>query len=312
MSHRIAGYRILRATCFYIVCLLRESVALWQAEGEEDEEAVASSSEDHFAGLRFTLKNMPAILEDTSDRSYKGKIRSDATECVVSFPGKFASGWDALIDERYEQSVACVFLCTPEDGLGEHSTDPEAPPEARVTCYCPTIYGQRPFKQFGYLHVLPKGCDSEEEQRARQKAEWTNTVVVREDASPLEMREARREAEEAWERSGRTASWGCRWFEVWKEQVHEAVRRGQTLKVVYFPGQVGMGRVGWSDLSQLDVDPWDGVGCGGSQKCEIAYLNKMRDQNPGKGWEYLGVDVIIYLNPKNRRRRGDAKWFWRR
>ena len=44
------------------------------------------------------------------------------------------------------------------------------------------------------------------------------------------------------------------------------------------------------------MDPWDGVGCGGSQKCEIAYLNKMRDQNPGKGWEYIGVvDVIIYL-----------------
>ena len=280
---------------FSYICLLRESVALWQAKGEEDEEAVAPSSEDHFSGLRFTLKNMPAILEDTSDRSYKGKIRKDATECVVSFPGKFASGWDALIDERYEQSVACVFLCTPEDGLGEHSTDPEAPPGARVTCYCPTIYGARTFKEFGYLHVLPTGCDSEEEQRARQKAKHTKTVVVRDDANPQERLKAEEEAKEAWEKSGRTASWGCRWFEVWKDRVHEAVALGQTLKVVFFPGQVGMGRVAWNDLSQLDVDPWDGVGCGGSQKCEIAYLNKRRDQNPGEGWEYIGVDVIIYL-----------------
>ena len=264
-------------------CLLRGSVALWQAEGEEDED---------FSGLHFTLKNMPAILENTGDITYKGNIRSDATECVVSFPGKFASGWDALIEEHQEQSVACVFLCTPEDGLGEHSTDPEAPSE---TCYCRTIYGERSFREFGYLQRLPKECSHEDEERARQKAKHTKTVVVREDADPQEMLKAERQAEEAWERSGRTASWGCRWFEVWKEKVHEAVGRGQTLKVVFFPGQVGMGRVAWNDLCQPDVDPWDGVGCGGSQKCEIAYLNKMRDQSPGKGWEYIGVDVIIYL-----------------
>ena len=290
-SHRGVSNSI--GDMFSYLCLLSESVALWQAKGEEDEEAVASSSEDNFSGLRFTLKNMPAILEDTSDRSYKGKIRSDATECVVSFPGKFASGWDALVDKSYEQSVACVFLCTPQDGLGKHSTDPEAPPGARVTCYCPTIYGERTFKEFGYLHVLPTGCDREEEQRARQKAECTNTVVVREDANPQEMLEAKRKAEEAWERSGKTAAWGCRWFEVWKAKVHEAVALGQILKVVFFPGQVGMGKVAWDDLSRLDL--WDGVGCGGSQKSEIAYLNKMRDQNPGKGWEYKGDDVIIYL-----------------
>ena len=264
-------------------CLLSESVALWQADWEED---------DDFSGLHFTLKNMPAILENTGDITYKGNIRSGATECVVSFPGKFASGWDALIEEHHEQSVACVFLCTPEDGLGEHSPNPEAPSE---TCYCRTIYGERSFTEFGYLQRLPKECSQEDEERARQKAKHTKTVVVREDADPQEMLKAERQAEEAWERSGRTASWGCRWFEVWKEKVHEAVGRGQTLKVVFFPGQVGMGRVAWNDLSHPDVDPWDGVGCGGSQKCEIAYLNKMRDQSPGKGWEYIGVDVIIYL-----------------
>ena len=143
--------------------------------------------------------------------------------------------------------------------------------------------------------MLPTGCDSEEEQKARKKAQHTNTVVVREDANPQEMLKAEEEAKEAWERSGKTASWGCRWFEVWKDRVHKAVAFGQTLKVVFFPGQMGMGKVAWDDLSRLDVDLWDGVGCGGSQKCEIAYLNKMRDQNPGKGWEYKGDDVIIYL-----------------
>ena len=234
-------------------------------------------------------------MEDTSDVSFHGRIRSDATECVVSFPGKFASGWDALIEERYEQSVACVFLCRPEDGLGQHSTNPEAPPGASVTCYCPTIYGERNFREFGYLDWLPNGCSSEKEKRAREKAKFTNAIVLRANADEKERLEAERQAEEAWEKSGRTASWGCRWFEVWKEKVHEAVAKGQTLKVVYFPGQVGQGHVAWNELSQPYVDLWDGVGCGGSQKGEIAYLNMMRKKSPGKGWEYDGVDVINYL-----------------
>ena len=291
--------------------MLSEPVALWQAEVEEDEEPEDPhledaeeeedaepedpSLEDHFSGLYLTLKNRPAILEDTSDVSYHGRIRPDATECVVSFPGKFASGWDALIEERYEQSVACVFLCRPEDGLGQHSTNPEAPPGASVTCYCPTIYGERNFKEFGYLYWLPKGCSSDKEKRAREKAKYTNAVVVLANADEKERLEAERQAEEAWEQSGRTASWGCRWFEVWKEKVREAVAKGQTLKVVYFPGQVGQGHVAWNELSQPYVDLWDGVGCGGSQKGEIAFLNMMREKSPGKGWEYDGVDVINYL-----------------
>ena len=274
--------------------MLSEPVALWQAEAEEDAEK-DPSSEDHFPGLYLTLENRPAILEDTSDVSYHGRIRPDATECVVSFPGKFASGWDALIEERYEQSVACVFLCRPEDGLGQHSTNPDAPPGASVTCYCPTIYGERNFKEFGYLYWLPNGCSSHREKRAREKAKFTNTIVVRANADETERLEAERQAEEAWEKSGRTASWGCRWFEVWKEKVHEAVAKGQTLKVVYFPGQVGQGHVAWNELSQPYVDLWDGVGCGGSQKGEIAYLDMMRKKSPGKGWEYDGVDVISYL-----------------
>ena len=275
--------------------MLSKPVGFWQAEAEEDAETQDPSSEEHFPGLHLTLKNRPAILEDTSDVSYHGRIRSDATECVVSFPGKFASGWDALLEERCEQSVACVFLCRPEDGLGQHSTNPDAPPGASVTCYCPTIYGERNFKEFGYLYRLPTGCSSEKEKRAREKAKYTNTVVVRANADEEERLEAERQAEEAWENNGRTASWGCRWFEVWKERVQKAVENGQTLKVVYFPGQVGQGHVAWNELSQPYVDLWDGVGCGGSQKGEIAYLDMMKNRNPGEGWEYDGVDVINYL-----------------
>ena len=39
---------------------------------------------------------------------------------------------------------------------------------------------------------------------------------------------------------------------------------------------------------------WNGVGCGGSQKCEIAYLERMRQQQ-GEAWNYDHVDVSHFL-----------------
>ena len=131
------------------------------------------------------------------------------------------------------------------------------------------------------------------EQRERQKAKHRDVVVVRRDASWMVWRKAEEDAEKAWERSGRTASWGCRWFEVWKENVHKAVALGQTLKVVFFPGQVGMGRADWDLLSRAPL--WDGEGCEDDQKIQIAYLERMQEQNPGKGWEYDSVDIIDFL-----------------
>lgn len=46
-------------------------------------------------------------------------------------------------------SVACVFLCGKENGLGEHAVDPED----GVKCYCHKIYGLSPprkYAEFGY------------------------------------------------------------------------------------------------------------------------------------------------------------------
>lgn len=57
---------------------------------------------------------------------------------------------------------------------------------------------------------------------------------------------------------------------IWLQKVEEAVRKGQTLRVVFFPGQCGEGTVSMGELPKADL--WDGIGCGGSQKCEIATL----------------------------------------
>ena len=234
-------------------------------------------------GLVFHLQDMPSVVEDTGNINFRGRIVDKAKECFVSFPGKYASGWDALIDDEkasHEQSIACVFLCTPMDGLGQHSQDPE---EARGVCYCHKIYGDRDHKQLGYLKLLRKGSPHFEEEQEKKKTQYTNTVVIREDASEKELKKAEQEAKEAWEKNGKRASWGCAWFEKWKENVDKAVELGQQLKVVYFPGQVGQGKVAWKDLPKENL--WNGIGCGGSQKCEIAYLDRI-------GLDYVEVDAI--------------------
>ena len=239
--------------------------------------------------LLFHLKDMPAVIEDTSNIVFHGRILSCAQECIVSFPGKYASGWDAVIHENavHNQSVACVFLCTPESGLGEHAQDPE---EREGVCYCPKIYGKREkntrHKQLGYLTVLPKGTSKEDDAKEKSKSEYTKTVVIREDAEKEDLQKAHEDAKKACENNGNRASWGCRWFEKWKENVDSAVKLNQKLNVIYFAGQVGEGKVAWEDLPKADL--WDGKGCGGSQKCEIAYLEE-------RGLPYTETDVLDFL-----------------
>ena len=187
----------------------------------------------------------------------------------------------------HNQSVACVFLCTPKSGLGKHAQDPEA---ADGVCYCPKIYGDREentrHKQLGYLRLLRKETSKAVEEEEKSKSEHTKAVVIREDASKEELQKAEEDAKEACKENGNRASWGCQWFEKWKENVDTAVKLQQKLIVVYFAGQVGKGKVDWEDLPNADL--WNGVGCGGSQKCEIAYLEKQK-------LPYLETDVLDFL-----------------
>lgn len=296
-----------------ILELLQELKAIAAAEAERRATMSASHSSpsvhsDDPEALFFTLQDGPAIIEDTGDISYHGSIKPEADACYASFPGKYAAGWDALLKESHGQSVACVFLCTPVDGLGKHHEDPEAEPNASVRCYCPKIYGERDWWTFGYLQVVPASSKA----WAREKALATGAVVLSEEASPEERRAAKAEAHKAWEESGRTASWGCEWFHVWKKRVAEAVELKQRLKVVYFPGQVGRGKVAWDELPRANL--WDGAGCGGSQKCEIAYLDTMRKLH-GPSWDYDHVDVSHFLEEEFRIEglvdAFDGKTWWR-
>ena len=99
----------------------------------------------------------------------------------------------------------------------------------------------------------------------------------------------------------------ARRFQLWKDLVDEAVRRGQKLVVFYMAGHLRAhgaekttstvtrrveGEVGWGELPELGTLPqgaarqlWDKVGLGGSQKGEVAYLQRM-------GYAYTRLDVM--------------------
>ena len=119
-------------------------------------------------------------------------------------------------------------------------------------------------------------------------------VVVSEDATAEELDAARREARRRWEANGKVAAWGCHWFVDWLENVRLAVSRGQRLIVYYFEEQAGKGKVPWDDLASPTVNPWDGIGLGGSQKCEVACLDRLR-ATEGSQFDYDEVDVQAFL-----------------
>eukprot|EP00913_Durusdinium_trenchii_P031666 g29652.t2 len=190
--------------------------------------------------ITFKLRETPSVLSNMADKTFAGRIKPGAKYCYASYPGKFKTGFEALssdVGEFGDQSVACVYFCKKEDGLGSHHPDPE---DSKGRCYCRRIYGEgndsnRDYQTFGYIHWIgaPYG---EKMANAQKVAEAMNAVLVREDASEEEKTHAIREAKRRWNQSGRVAAWGCLWLHVWFGHMKEAVKRRQRLKVVYYPG----------------------------------------------------------------------------
>jgi len=186
-----------------------------------------------------------ALLSSTRI-SYHGKIKeTEGSECIVSFPGRYADGWRECVEaSTHDMGVACVFLCGKEDGFGEHAIDPDA---GGSICYCHKIYGRRDFKAFG--HKTAEECEA----------------------------------------NGNRPTWGCLWFQKWRDNIEVAVKRKQRLIAYFFVGQVGQGLVAWDDLAKVATNLWDGKGLGGSQKGEVAFLQKM-------GYAFEMRDVSEFLD----------------
>ncbi|CAK9113761.1 Helicase ATP-binding domain-containing protein [Durusdinium trenchii] len=114
----------------------------------------------------------------------------------------------------------------------------------------------RNFRDFGYLHNIKKrrrACSEDELQRILQKAEAMHSdAIVFADDTPEQIALMEKKAEELWKEHGEI-------------------------------GTVSMGELPKADL-------WDGIGCGGSQKCEIA-----------RGYKYEEVDVGEFLTGQFKR-----------
>eukprot|EP00662_Eupelagonemidae_sp_cell21_P057874 gene57874-biopygen10158 len=176
------------------------------------------------------------------------------------------------------------FLTTPDDGLGQHIDDPDNPGH----CLCKQLYGE--VDKNNYLRVFSLNPDAVEGQEGYPKdcafaeadAHAMGQIFHLETMKPglqrnslSEMRKAAEDrAGQKWIENDKRAPWGCKWFEKWKANVDRAVLNQQKLVVYYFRGQKGHGKVTWEDLANPDRCKM-GVGLGGSQKAEVAYLDRM-------------------------------------
>ncbi|CAE7548298.1 unnamed protein product [Symbiodinium natans] len=168
-----------------------------------------------------TYKKLAALSGFTSSFlvskriSFPGKIHKDATNCIVSFPGKYGQQWDDavfLVKENSTCSMACVFLTEKESGLGEHADNPEAPGE----CWCKALYGQVPAQ--AYLSVLDHSQEvlSPEDVATREAdaAAMGQIIVVKHQQMSMfqwhtEFAQARKDAEERCEKNlGRSGAVG--------------------------------------------------------------------------------------------------------
>ena len=238
---------------------------------------------------RFDLKDFKMLAEMSgfglvSRRiPFLGKINPRATDCIVSFPGKYAELWDKAVkatqDEEFPFSLANVFLTDKASGLGQHASVPHL----EGGCWCHTIYGDT--RPSAYLSVVDVEdiYSGNEQDVLSSKFEDAKTMgqhlIIRRNQSELEWRrelsEALVYAEELCTKNSGRAPWGCQWFEAWRLCVEEAVRLNQTLHVFYFESKVGQGKMEWQDLCNeraRDIARKD-TGLGASQTAEVAYLD---------------------------------------
>ena len=213
--------------------------------------------------------------------AFPGHISQSATDCVVSFPGKYSDLWDKAVSSVTQQdtfSLACVFLTDTASGLGRHAINPNTP----GNCWCRQIYG--PVPAATYLSVVQVSADESQNhdqtltfKRADAEAMGQRLLIKQhqEDIEwEQELAEALQDAEVRCAENQYRAPWGCQWFEEWKQNVDRAAELHQTLHVFYFEDSKGKGKLPWELLANERArhDARKNSGLGASQTAEVAYL----------------------------------------
>ena len=228
--------------------------------------------------------------------AFPGHISQSATDCVVSFPGKYSDLWDKAVSSVTQQdtfSLACVFLTDTASGLGRHAINPNTP----GNCWCRQIYG--PVPAATYLSVVQVSADESQNhdqtlafKRADAEAMGQRLLIKQHQGDiewEQELAEALQDAEVRCVENQCRAPWGCQWFEKWKQNVDRAAELHQTLHVFYFEDSKGKGKLPWELLANERArhDARKNSGLGASQTAEVAYLDKI-------GLSYVEHDIMEF------------------
>ena len=229
----------------------------------------------------FKIEEFGSGLASSTKRlAFHGMINPRATDCIVSFPGKYNELWHKAVQEAEDKepafSLACVFLTDKASGLGQHARVPHL----EGGCWCHPIYGDIPAS--AYLSVVNLGKMDEDAQellafkRADAKAMGQELIIKTDSENPLWQAKyavAEAKAEDRCRKNNRCAPWGCQWFEAWRLRVEEARELKQTLHVFYFEGKRRIGKMNWEDLcNEKARAARKDTGLGASQTAEVAYL----------------------------------------
>ena len=168
--------------------------------------ATSSSAHRRTRILSHYIANRTCALSRAGSAACRTRILSTRLSDIDS-----QVKWESLISAHVKDSVACVFLCDTEHGLGQHY----CPDDNLQQCLCAQIYGERNYKDLGYLQEVKHICTDEEKAERRKRAEAMKSRIVFGKITDKD----RAEAQQLWEQNGRRASWGCAWFQKWFDRV---------------------------------------------------------------------------------------------
>ena len=241
-----------------------------------------------WAGLLLRRQQLQRALEKTI--SFHGRVLQQSGQpCICSWPGKYATEWDRLVESSQsgEISAAVVFLPEGTRQFGIHDTIP-ASQGLKGECWCIQLYGEK--KKWGcrwwskWMENVEKAQQSGQELHVyffagmcgRGKVESFSTAGEehqrRDELFETKMSEFEKSSEY---QNAETAGLGNLSRKKREDGTSQYSREKERLWLAWLPD---------GDRQFLERS----VGLGNSQKAEVAWLEK-------KGYLYKEMDISRWL-----------------
>jgi hypothetical protein len=215
---------------------------------------------------------------------FEGKIiDAEGGECTVSFPGKYQEGWNGLVRKGHfdQTSIACVFLPVGSKRFGMHAPSdggtegwwPHSKSNQNRQCHCHAIYGEP--KQWGCVW-FELWCE-----KVRQAHKLNKKLQVYYFCGQKGQGKVR------WEDCPKLAKLRDEVYALWPKDASGFTDSAmQTDEASMWEAlETKLGR------TLTEEERHTQVGLGGSQKAEVAWLDK-------NGFEYEDVDTADLLQGK--------------